>query len=148
LAAAARACGIPSAIGLSDVINHFTSPKLKKAMGGREIFLHHGYATLYLGGNWVKAAPAFNIDLCTRFGVPPTEFDGINDAILQKYDAQNNVRMEYLRETVTGPTCRSTGSRTTWTATIRPDSITAAAPAAATTGLTGSTLSGCPKHNH
>lgn len=98
LAAAARTCGIPSAIGLSDVINHFTSPKLKKAIGGREIFLHHGYAALYLGGNWVKAAPAFNIELCTRFGVPPTEFDGVNDAILQKYDAQKNVRMEYLRD--------------------------------------------------
>ena len=94
LAAAARACGIPSAIGLSDVINHFTSPKLKKAMGGRDIFLHHGYAALYLGGNWVKAAPAFNIELCTRFGVPPTEFDGVNDAILQKYDAQKNVRID------------------------------------------------------
>ncbi|MGH6753838.1 MAG: transglutaminase, partial [Bradyrhizobium sp.] len=98
LAAAARACGIPSAIGLSDVINHFTSPKLKNAMGGRDIFLHHGYAALYLDGHWVKAAPAFNIELCTRFGVPPTDFDGANDAILQKYDAQNNLRMEYLRD--------------------------------------------------
>jgi transglutaminase-like putative cysteine protease len=98
LAAAARACGIPSAIGLSDVINHFASPKLKKAMGGRDIFLHHGYAALYLDGKWVKAAPAFNIELCTRFGVPPTDFDGVHDAILQKYDAQNNVRMEYLRD--------------------------------------------------
>ena len=48
LAAAARAAGIPSAIGLSDVINHFTSSRLKRAMGGKEIFLHHGYAALYL----------------------------------------------------------------------------------------------------
>jgi hypothetical protein len=30
--------------------------------------------------------------------VPPTDFDGVNDAILQEYDAQNNVRMEYLRD--------------------------------------------------
>jgi len=98
LAAAARAEGIPAAIGLSDVVNHFTSPKLKETMGNRDVFLHHGYALLYLDSGWVKAAPAFNIELCTRFGVPPTEFDGRSDAILQKYDAQNNLRMEYLRD--------------------------------------------------
>lgn len=98
LSAAARAVGIPSAIGLSDVINHFTSDKLKRAMGGKEVFLHHGYAALHLDGKWVKAAPAFNIELCKRFGVPPTEFDGMSDAILQEYDAQRNLRMEYLRD--------------------------------------------------
>ena len=98
LAAAARAVGIPSAIGLSDVVNHFTSDKLKRAMGGKEVFLHHGYAALHLAGKWVKAAPAFNVELCTRFGVLPTEFDGTRDAILQEYDAQRNLRMEYLRD--------------------------------------------------
>jgi transglutaminase-like putative cysteine protease len=98
LAAAARAASIPSAIGLSDVVNHFTSDKLKRAMGGKEVFLHHGYAALYLDGKWVKAAPAFNLELCTRFGVLPTEFDGSSDAILQEYDAQRNLRMEYLRD--------------------------------------------------
>jgi hypothetical protein len=67
-------------------------------MGHREVFIHHGYAALYLDGKWIRAAPAFNIELCNRFGVPPTEFDGRSDAILQKYDAQNNVRMEYLRD--------------------------------------------------
>jgi transglutaminase-like putative cysteine protease len=98
LAAAARAVGIPSAIGLSDVINHFTSDKLKRAMGGKEVFLHHGYAALHLDGKWVKAAPAFNVELCARFGVLPTEFDGASDAILQEYDAQRTLRMEYLRD--------------------------------------------------
>jgi transglutaminase-like putative cysteine protease len=98
LAAAARAVGIPSAIGLSDVVNHFTSDKLKRAMGGKDVFLHHGYAALYLGSKWVKAAPAFNLELCTRFGVLPTEFDGASDAILQEYDAQKNLRMQYLRD--------------------------------------------------
>jgi transglutaminase-like putative cysteine protease len=98
LAAAARAAGIPAAIGLSDVINHFTSDKLKRAMGGKEVFLHHGYAALHLDGKWVKAAPAFNLELCARFGVLPTEFDGVSDAVLQEYDAQRNLRMEYLRD--------------------------------------------------
>ena len=54
-------------------------------------------SALHLAGQWVKAAPAFNLDLCTRFGVLPTEFDGTSDAILQEYDAQQHLRMEYLR---------------------------------------------------
>lgn len=98
LAAAARAAGIPAAIGLSDVVNHFTSPKLEAAMGGKTVFLHHGYAVLYLNGTWLKAAPAFNTELCERFGVSPTEFDGTGDAILQEYDAEKNLRMEYLKD--------------------------------------------------
>jgi transglutaminase-like putative cysteine protease len=98
LAAAARALGIPSAIGLSDVVNHLTTEKLKALMGGTTYFMHHGYAVLYLEGRWVKAAPAFNIELCTRFGVLPTEFDGRSDAIFQPYDAHARRHMEYVKD--------------------------------------------------
>lgn len=96
LAASARAVGIPSAIGLSDVRNHLCSEKLRQAMGGVELFIHHGYALLYLKGRWVKAAPAFNIELCRKFGVLPTEFDGESDALLQPIDARGRRHMEYV----------------------------------------------------
>jgi transglutaminase-like putative cysteine protease len=98
LAAAARALGVPCAIGLSDVVNHLTTEKLKARMGGKTYFMHHGYAVLYLEGQWVKAAPAFNIELCTRFGVLPTEFDGRSDAIFQPYDAHQRRHMEYVKD--------------------------------------------------
>ncbi len=98
LAATARAVGIPSAIGLSDVVNHFTTPKLKSLMGDCDVFIHHGYATLWLEGKWVKAAPAFNSELCDRFGVSPTEFNGKSHALLQEYDSERNLRMEYLKD--------------------------------------------------
>lgn len=98
LAAAARALGIPCAIGLSDVVNHLTTEKLKALMGGTTYFMHHGYAVLYLEGKWVKAAPAFNIELCKRFGVLPTEFDGGADAIFQPYDANQRRHMEYVKD--------------------------------------------------
>ena len=98
LVAAARALGIPSAIGLSDVVNHLTTEKLKTLMGGTTYFMHHGYAVLYLEGIWVKAAPAFNIELCERFGVLPTEFDGRADAIFQPYDAHRRRHMEYVKD--------------------------------------------------
>jgi transglutaminase-like putative cysteine protease len=97
-AAAARALGIPCAIGLADVVNHLATEKLKALMGGTSYFMHHGYAVLYLEGQWVKAAPAFNVELCTRFGVLPTEFDGRSDAIFQPYDANDRRHMEYVKD--------------------------------------------------
>ncbi|NJN40545.1 MAG: transglutaminase family protein [Gammaproteobacteria bacterium] len=98
LAAAARVAGIPAAIGLSDVVNHLVTEKLKDRLGGKTYFMHHGYAVLYLEGAWVKAAPAFNIELCDRFGVRPTEFDGRSNAILQEYDARDRRHMEYVKD--------------------------------------------------
>lgn len=94
----ARAAGIQAAIGLSDVKNHLTTDKLKERMGGSTTFMHHGYAVLYLEGRWVKAAPAFNIELCDRFGVRPTEFDGHSDAVFQEYDNQDRRHMEYVKD--------------------------------------------------
>ncbi|MBI4290065.1 MAG: transglutaminase family protein [Betaproteobacteria bacterium] len=98
LAALARAVGICAAIGLSDVVNHLTTEKLRKRMGGTNLFRYHGYTVLYLDGKWVKAAPAFNLGLCQRFGVVPTEFDGHSDAIFQEFDASNRRHMEYVED--------------------------------------------------
>jgi transglutaminase-like putative cysteine protease len=98
LAAAARVAGIPAAIGLSDVVNHLVTEKLKARLGGKTYFMHHGYAVLFLDGAWVKAAPAFNIELCERFGVRPTEFDGRANAILQEFDARDRRHMEYVKD--------------------------------------------------
>jgi transglutaminase-like putative cysteine protease len=95
LAAAARAVGIPSGIGLADVTNHLTSERLTRMMGGNTLFVDHGYAVLRVDGKWLKAAPAFNRELCDRFGVTPTEFDGRHDAILQEFDAKGRRHMEY-----------------------------------------------------
>ena len=97
LVAAARAAGIQAAIGLSDVVNHLTTEKLKQRLGGLTYFMHHGYAVMHLAGRWVKAAPAFNIELCDRFGVRPTEFDGSSDALFQEFDTSNRRHMEYVK---------------------------------------------------
>tara|TARA_Y100000588_G_scaffold370786_1_gene441375 strand:+ start:88 stop:807 length:720 start_codon:yes stop_codon:yes gene_type:complete len=95
LVACTRSIGIPTGIGLSDVYNHLCTPRLRHMMGGKELFLHHGYAVMFIENKWVKAAPAFNIELCTKFNVLPTEFDGQNDALFQPYDATGRQHMEY-----------------------------------------------------
>jgi transglutaminase-like putative cysteine protease len=98
LAAGARLLGIPASIGLSDVVNHFSTAKMQQMMGGREVFMHHGWAALHIEGRWVKAVPAFNRELCALMRVPPTDFDGTCDAVLQQYKEDGSVHMEYLRD--------------------------------------------------
>jgi len=63
-----------------------------------EDFRWHGYVSLKLEGRWFKATPAFNIEMCRRFGVPALEFDGTSDSLLHAYDARNQRFMEYVRD--------------------------------------------------
>lgn len=97
LAACARAAGIAARVGFADVKNHLTSPRLAETMGS-DLFVYHGYTDLYLEGKWVKATPAFNLALCTRFRVKPLEFDGRQDSIFHPFDQDNRRHMEYLRD--------------------------------------------------
>src|SRR5262249_49689595 len=97
LAAVARASGIPSRIGLADVKNHLTTPGLRERMG-TDLFTSHGFTELQLEGKWVKATPAFNIELCRRFKVKPLEFDGCEDSIFHPFDEEDRRHMEYLRD--------------------------------------------------
>jgi transglutaminase-like putative cysteine protease len=95
LAATARAIGIPSRLGFADVRNHLATPRLLEMMG-TDIFYYHGYTELFLESRWVKATPAFNVELCERFGVAPLEFDGRNDSIFHPYDTGGRRHMEYV----------------------------------------------------
>jgi transglutaminase-like putative cysteine protease len=97
LAAVARACNIPARLGFAIVRNHIGTEKLQEILRS-DLFVFHGYTELYIDGQWVKATPAFNKELCERFNVTPLEFDGEHDSVFQEYDAQGNKHMEYLHD--------------------------------------------------
>jgi transglutaminase-like putative cysteine protease len=97
LAASARAVEIPARVAFADVKNHLTTPELTAKMG-TDLFVFHGFTELYLDGKWVKATPAFNLSLCTKFRVKPLEFDGRADSIFHPFDQDNRRHMEYVRE--------------------------------------------------
>jgi transglutaminase-like putative cysteine protease len=96
LAACARAAGIPARVGFADVKNHLTTPALRERMGS-DLFIYHGFTEVELEGKWVKATPAFNLELCRRFHVKPLEFDGREDSIFHPFDETNRRHMEYVR---------------------------------------------------
>jgi transglutaminase-like putative cysteine protease len=92
-----RASGIPARVGLADVKNHLATPRLLEAVG-TDIFAYHGYVEIRLGERWIKATPTFNASLCQKLGVPPLEFSGESDALLQPFDAAGRSFMTYVAQ--------------------------------------------------
>ena len=54
LAALARAGGIPARVGFACIRNHLT-PEWIISLQKSNLFTHHGYAELYINGEWIKA---------------------------------------------------------------------------------------------
>jgi len=96
LAACCRAIGVPARLGYADVRNHLSTARLREMMQTDE-FRWHGYTAILLDGQWLKATPAFNIELCEKFGLRPLEFDGREDSIYHPFDREGRQHMEYLR---------------------------------------------------
>ena len=97
LTATLRAAGIPAAVGFADVRNHLNSPKLAELMG-TDLFIYHGYVAVWLDGRQFKVTPAFNTEMCERFGVKPLIFDGRSDALFHEFDSHSRRHMEYVND--------------------------------------------------
>jgi transglutaminase-like putative cysteine protease len=97
LAAVCRVAGIPARMGYADVRNHMSTAKMRERMQ-TDVFYWHSYTSIHLDGQWVKATPAFNIELCDKFGLKPLEFDGVEDSLYHPHDKAGNRHMEYLND--------------------------------------------------
>jgi transglutaminase-like putative cysteine protease len=97
LSAACRAVGIPARLGFADVRNHLSTERLRQTMK-TDVFYYHGYSSIHLEGRWLKATPAFNVELCEKFRLLPLEFDGTEDSIYHAFDADGRKHMEYVRD--------------------------------------------------
>lgn len=97
LAAACRAIGIPARLGYADVRNHLSTERMRRMMQ-TDLFIWHGYTDIWIDGAWRKATPAFNRELCERFGLLPLAFNGRDDSIYHPYDRAGNRHMEYVKQ--------------------------------------------------
>jgi transglutaminase-like putative cysteine protease len=97
LTAACRAVGIPARLGFADVRNHLSTERMRQTMK-TDVFYYHGYSSIFLGDRWLKATPAFNLELCEKFRLLPLEFDGSADSIYHEFDADGRKHMEYVRD--------------------------------------------------
>ena len=95
LCALGRACGIPSRVGFADVRNHLSTKQLIEFFGC-DLFVYHGFVEFYLDEKWVKATPAFNIELCKKHNVAPLEFNGHEDSLFHEYNQEKKQFMEYV----------------------------------------------------
>ena len=95
LCALGRASGIPSRLGFADVRNHLATKQLLEFLGS-DLFVYHGFTEFLLNDQWVRATPAFNIELCKRAKVLPLEFNGREDSIFHEYNQDEKRFMEYI----------------------------------------------------
>src|SRR5712692_5625220 len=102
LAACCRSIGVPARLGFADVRNHLSTERMRKRMR-TDIFYWHGYTEMLLEGKWVKATPAFNIELCEKFRLLPLDFNGRDDSLYHPFDAKGNRHMEYVNYRGTYP---------------------------------------------
>ncbi|QIP82864.1 transglutaminase domain-containing protein [Streptomyces sp. Tu 2975] len=95
-AAGLRSLGIPARLVLTDVRNHLASPKLISLLGG-DVFHQHCLTSVRLEGQWVRATPVFNKNLCRLYRMAPLDFDGTADSLHHPFDLKGRRQMEFLR---------------------------------------------------
>ena len=97
LAAMARALGIPSRLHFADIKNHQIGENLLQLMK-TNLFYYHGYTEVFIHGDWMKATPAFNKELCENRGQYTVEFDGYSHGMLPAANRAGDQHIEYIED--------------------------------------------------
>jgi transglutaminase-like putative cysteine protease len=97
LVALARAIGTPAGLGFARIRNNLMPEKSLQKLGSN-IMPFHGYSELFINGRWIKATPAWDIELNRKFRSFSNEFDGVNDVMLPSNNVDGNIHIEYLMD--------------------------------------------------
>lgn len=62
----------------------------------KAVSLYYAVRDGFLDGQWLKATPAFNRQLCEKSDLRPLEFDGHHDSIFHEYEGGRQ-HMQYLK---------------------------------------------------
>ena len=92
----ARAADIPARLGFVDIVNHLL-PQKYIALQGTNLFIYHGFTELYLKGRWIKATPAFDLNMCVESQIVPVDFDGENDTLFHPVNQDGKPHIEYTK---------------------------------------------------
>jgi len=95
LCALARSRGITARLVCADIDNHDMGEDLRLVLGGT-IIPWHGLVEFFLDGQWVKATPTFDREICRKWNMPLVTFDGIHDAMLPSETLSGKPLFEYV----------------------------------------------------
>ena len=97
LIALSRAVGIPARFHFVILRNHLLPGKMAELLVSN-VIPDHAFAEFYLGGKWVGATPAFDLEMCQKYGIKPVEFDGKNDAKFHSHAQNGKLHIEYISD--------------------------------------------------
>ena len=95
LVALSRSVGIPARLGFAVIKNYILPEKIAEMLVSN-MLPDHGYAEIYLGRKWIKATPAFNLEMCQKNRIIPVEFDGKKDAKFHSHTQGGVLHIEYV----------------------------------------------------
>lgn len=95
LVALSRAVGIPARFHFVILRNHVLPEKIAELLVSN-VIPDHGFVEFYLDGRWVGATPAFDLEMCQKYGIIPVEFDGRNEAKFHSHTQDGKLHIEYI----------------------------------------------------
>ena len=95
LIALSRALGIPARFHFVILRNHVLPEKIAELLVSN-VIPDHGFVEFYLDGKWVGATPAFDLEMCQKYGIIPVEFNGKNEAKFHSHTQDGKLHIEYI----------------------------------------------------
>jgi transglutaminase-like putative cysteine protease len=91
-----RSLRIPSRFVLAEIRHHQLPDRVKEGLKSKGNVIPHGFAEAFLGKEWIKLNPTFDLGYCEAMGYIPTEFDGEKDALFHAVDKKGSKLIDYI----------------------------------------------------